>query len=102
MSRRIVRRALALAFVGAVLVPSSSFAQSGPADRVEAGMSWLSDLLSQVLGKLAPVSEIGIQIDGNGIASQIGIQIDGNGVGSQIGIQIDGNGGTRSTNGPDN
>ncbi len=102
MSPRIARRAIALAFVGSLLAHSTSFAQGGPADRVYAGLSWIEGLLSQVLEKLAPLAEIGIQIDGNGIASQIGIQIDGNGIASQIGIQIDGNGGARTTNGPDN
>ncbi len=102
MSRRIVRYAMALAFAGSLLAPSSSFAQGSPADRVDAGLSWITDFLSQVLEKLAPVSDVGIQIDGNGIASNVGIQIDGNGIASQFGIQIDGNGGTRTTNGPDN
>jgi hypothetical protein len=86
MSRRIAVCALALAIAGAMVVPSTSYAQSTP------DSSWLSALWQQVIDKLGPLAEIGIQIDGNGIASNIGIQIDGNGTRSEIGIQIDGNG----------
>ncbi|HEV7668381.1 MAG TPA: hypothetical protein VGS22_07645 [Thermoanaerobaculia bacterium] len=92
MSRRIVVCALALAIAGAVVVPSTSHAQAAPGSLTEG--SWLSGLWNQVL------DTIGIQIDGNGIASQIGIQIDGNGTRSDIGIQIDGNGSAAPTDEP--
>ena len=103
MSRRIAVCAFSLIISGAVLVPSSSFAQASPASRAAIGpMSWLSALWEQVLDRIVPLSEAGIQIDGNGFASQVtaqaGIQIDGNGINAEAGIQIDGNGRPAPTN----
>ncbi|HXU31347.1 MAG TPA: hypothetical protein VN851_12275 [Thermoanaerobaculia bacterium] len=97
MSRRISVCVLSLILTGAVLVPSSSFAQDSPGARaVAGGANWLSALWEQVLDSLAPLSEAGILIDGNGLASHIsdeaGILIDGNGTNSEAGILIDGNG----------
>ncbi len=97
MSRRIAVCALSLVLAGAVLVPSSSFAQASPGSRAALGaISWLSSLWEQVLDRIVPLDEAGIQIDGNGFASQVtaqaGIQIDGNGLNAEAGIQIDGNG----------
>ncbi len=97
MSRRIAVCALALAIAGAVLVPAPSSALAFPGSRAaSAGSSWFVALWDQLVDRLVPLSEAGIQIDGNGFASQItaqaGIQIDGNGTNSEAGIQIDGNG----------
>jgi hypothetical protein len=86
-----------LALAGSFLVPSSSSAQGFPGSRAAtAGASWFVALWDQLIDRLVPLSDAGIQIDGNGFASQItaqaGIQIDGNGTPADAGIQIDGNG----------
>ncbi len=103
MSRRIAVCAVSLFVLGAALIPSASFAQAAPASLVGSGpLGWLSSLWEQVLERIVPLSEAGIQIDGNGLATQLtaeaGIQIDGNGINAEAGIQIDGNGRTAPTN----
>ncbi len=102
MSGRIAVCALSLVIAGAVLVPSPSLAQADSGSRAAiGGFGWLSALWEQVIDRFVPLSDAGIQIDGNGFASQItaqaGIQIDGNGTNSDAGIQIDGNGRTAPT-----
>ena len=80
MSRRIAVCAVSLFVVGATLLPSTSSAQTSPASRFAIEpMSWLSALWEQVIDRIVPLSEAGIQIDGNGINAEAGIQIDGNG-----------------------
>src|SRR5262245_5572424 len=67
---------------------NATLAASGPG-------GWLDGIWARIAALVGPISDIGIQIDGNGLVTEsIGIQIDGNGVHSDIGIQIDGNGRT--------